>query len=51
MYFFVSNFLIITTKATNKSIAQQLLLYEGIGKPEPLRENLSCYWNRRIEKL
>ncbi len=22
--------------------------YEGIGKPEPLRHNLSGYWSRRI---
>jgi toxin YoeB len=22
--------------------------FEGIGKPEPLRENLSGYWSRRI---
>lgn len=23
--------------------------YEGIGKPEPLREDLSKYWSRRID--
>ena len=23
--------------------------YDGIGKPEPLRENLSGWWNRRID--
>lgn len=23
--------------------------YEGIGKPEPLKENLSRYWSRRID--
>ena len=23
--------------------------YEGIGKPEPLKDNLSCYWSRRID--
>ncbi len=23
--------------------------YEGIGKPEPLRENLSGWWSRRID--
>lgn len=23
--------------------------YDGIGKPEPLRENLSGYWSRRID--
>ena len=24
--------------------------YEGIGKPEPLKENLSKYWSRRIDE-
>ena len=24
--------------------------FEGIGKPEPLRENLSGYWSRRIDE-
>ena len=24
--------------------------YEGIGKPEPLRENFSGYWSRRINE-
>lgn len=23
--------------------------YDGIGKPEPLRENLSDYWSRRVD--
>ncbi|MFP4130803.1 Txe/YoeB family addiction module toxin [Thiohalospira sp.] len=23
--------------------------YEGIGKPEPLRENLAGFWSRRID--
>lgn len=23
--------------------------FEGIGKPEPLRENLAGYWSRRID--
>ncbi|HCS27463.1 MAG TPA: Txe/YoeB family addiction module toxin [Spongiibacteraceae bacterium] len=23
--------------------------YEGIGKPEPLRENLTGFWSRRID--
>ncbi len=23
--------------------------YDGIGKPEPLRENLSGYWSRRVD--
>lgn len=25
--------------------------YEGIGKPEPLRENLSGYWSRRMDDV
>lgn len=25
--------------------------YEGIGKPEPLRENLSGMWSRRIDEI
>ena len=24
--------------------------FEGIGKPEPLRENLSDFWSRRIDE-
>jgi toxin YoeB len=24
--------------------------YDGIGKPEPLRNNLSGYWSRRIDE-
>ncbi|MES2263515.1 MAG: Txe/YoeB family addiction module toxin [Pseudomonadota bacterium] len=24
--------------------------FEGMGKPEPLRENLSGYWSRRIDE-
>jgi toxin YoeB len=24
--------------------------FEGIGKPEPLKENLSCFWSRRIDE-
>ena len=24
--------------------------FEGIGKPEPLKDNLSGYWSRRIDK-
>lgn len=23
--------------------------YEGVGKPEPLRHNLTAYWSRRID--
>lgn len=26
-------------------------LFEGIGKPEPLRENLSGFWSRRIDDV
>lgn len=25
--------------------------YEGIGKPEPLRNNLSGWWSRRIDEV
>ena len=25
--------------------------YDGIGKPEPLRDNLSGYWSRRIDEV
>lgn len=25
--------------------------YEGIGKPEPLKENLSGMWSRRIDEI
>jgi toxin YoeB len=25
--------------------------YEGIGKPEPLKHNLSDYWSRRIDRV
>jgi toxin YoeB len=25
--------------------------YDGIGKPEPLKENLSGFWSRRIDDL
>jgi len=24
--------------------------FDGIGKPEPLKENLSGYWSRRIDE-
>jgi toxin YoeB len=24
--------------------------FEGVGKPEPLRENLSGFWSRRIDR-
>lgn len=25
--------------------------FEGIGKPEPLKENLSGFWSRRIDEV
>ena len=43
---------------TNKKIAKRINMiikdiqrnkYEGIGKPEPLKHNLSGYWSRRID--
>ena len=33
-------------KLINDTIKQP---FEGIGKPEPLRENLSGFWSRRID--
>ena len=43
-----------TDKRTTKRINELLRDiarggYEGIGKPEDLRENLSGYWSRRID--
>ncbi len=39
-----------TLKRINKLIRDTLREpFEGIGKPEPLRENLSGYWSRRID--
>lgn len=38
-----------TLRRINKLIASILKTpFEGIGKPEPLKENLSGYWSRRI---
>ncbi len=38
-----------TLKRINKLIKDiQRNKYEGIGKPEPLKNNLSGYWSRRI---
>ena len=28
----------------------EIIVYQGIGKPEPLRENLSGWWSRRIDE-
>jgi toxin YoeB len=38
-----------TLKRINKLIKEtKNLPFEGIGKPEPLKENLSGFWSRRI---
>jgi toxin YoeB len=38
-------------KRINKLIQNTLTSpFEGIGKPEPLKENLSGYWSRRINE-
>jgi len=40
-----------TLKRINKLIlATMRAPFEGIGKPEPLRENLSGFWSRRIDE-
>lgn len=40
-----------TLKRINKLIKNTLVTpFEGIGKPEPLKENLSGYWSRRIDE-
>jgi toxin YoeB len=39
-----------TLKRINKLIeAMMREPFEGIGKPEPLRENLAGFWSRRID--
>ncbi|WP_180980619.1 Txe/YoeB family addiction module toxin [Vibrio diazotrophicus] len=39
-----------TLKRINKLINDvKRSLFEGIGKPEPLKENLSGFWSRRID--
>ncbi|MEO0804231.1 MAG: Txe/YoeB family addiction module toxin [Cyanobacteria bacterium J06642_2] len=39
-----------TLKRINKLIqATMRLPFEGVGKPEPLKENLSGFWSRRID--
>lgn len=38
-----------TLKKINELIKDaQRNAYEGIGKPEPLKNDLSCWWSRRI---
>ena len=40
-----------TLKRINKLIDSVLKTpFQGIGKPEPLKENLSGYWSRRINE-
>ena len=40
-----------TLRRINKLIDSVLKTpFEGIGKPEPLKENLSGYWSRRINE-
>lgn len=40
-----------TLKRINKLIIDtQRNPFEGIGKPEPLKENLSGFWSRRIDE-
>ena len=40
-----------TLKRINRLIRDTLVTpFEGIGKPEPLKENLSGYWSRRIDE-
>lgn len=39
-----------TLKRINSLIqSTQRLPFEGMGKPEPLKENLSSFWSRRID--
>lgn len=40
-----------TLKRINKLITDTMRSpFEGIGKPEPLKENLSGFWSRRIDE-
>ena len=40
-----------TLKRINKLLADsQRSPFSGIGKPEPLKENLSGFWSRRIDE-
>jgi toxin YoeB len=39
-----------TFKRINKLIEKTMRMpFEGIGKPEPLKENLAGFWSRRID--
>jgi len=40
-----------TLKRINKLITDtKRFPFEGIGKPEPLKENLSGFWSRRVDE-
>lgn len=40
-----------TLKRINKLISDAMRSpFDGIGKPEPLKENLSGFWSRRIDE-
>lgn len=40
-----------TLKRINKLISDTIRSpFDGIGKPEPLKENLSGFWSRRIDE-
>jgi toxin YoeB len=40
-----------TLKRINKLLSDTLRSpFEGIGKPEPLKENLAGFWSRRIDE-
>jgi len=40
-----------TLRRINKLIIEtQRSPFEGVGKPEPLKENLSGFWSRRIDE-
>jgi len=40
-----------TLKRINKLLTDTIRSpFEGIGKPEPLKENLSGFWSRRIDE-
>jgi toxin YoeB len=39
-----------TLKRINKLIEETMRMsFEGIGKPEPLKENLAGFWSRRVD--
>jgi toxin YoeB len=40
-----------TLRRINRLVQDTLVSpFDGIGKPEPLKENLSGYWSRRIDE-